>query len=287
MNTEQEAKLRDEADKFRSTLKDHYGKEDDLDAFTNFAKSEAARQYWQEQNKMDSHDEFKIKQRLLHILLSEDMNEVRIDKIMDIFKKEDSLAIRAFKPSEENKPNAFIGKTLKVLKQNKPDLEELDDIRNELYDSLPKGDISSWDLLNIIRDHIIKLDDFILSKPYLAQPTESKDSFYAKSDLRNLLEDVVNELNLSESAIEKHGPLGTEPAKLVSLVLDEKDRTIDALKSGMKMIETKSKESDAVEFAEWILKNNWYKLLGNYWTNGDFNYKSEQLYVEFKNTKGK
>ena len=41
--------------------------------------------------------------------------------------------------------------------------------------------------------------------------------------LTNLLEDVVNELDLSDIAIEKHGPLGTPPADLVRLVLQEKD----------------------------------------------------------------
>ena len=47
---------------------------------------------------------------------------------------------------------------------------------------------------------------------------------------RNMLEDVVNELDLSDSAIEKHGPLGTPPAELVRLVLEEKDRIIAFLK---------------------------------------------------------
>jgi hypothetical protein len=49
-------------------------------------------------------------------------------------------------------------------------------------------------------------------------------SCWNKEELENMLEDVVNELNLSESAIEKHGPMGTAPAELVRLVLDEKNR---------------------------------------------------------------
>jgi len=53
---------------------------------------------------------------------------------------------------------------------------------------------------------------------------------------RNMLEDVVNELDLSALAIEKHGPLGTPPAELVRLVLDEKDKIIRNLKAGLKMI---------------------------------------------------
>jgi hypothetical protein len=51
--------------------------------------------------------------------------------------------------------------------------------------------------------------------------------------MTNLLEDVVNELDLSESAIEQHGPMGTAPAELVALVLAEKDLKIAALKAGL------------------------------------------------------
>ena len=56
-------------------------------------------------------------------------------------------------------------------------------------------------------------------------------------EYKNMLEDVVNELNLSGSAIEKHGPLGTPPAELVRLVLDEKDRVISALEGGIMVID--------------------------------------------------
>lgn len=48
----------------------------------------------------------------------------------------------------------------------------------------------------------------------------------------NLLEDVVNELDLSDGAIAEHGPLGTSPAELVKLVLAQKDLQIRALKQG-------------------------------------------------------
>jgi hypothetical protein len=50
---------------------------------------------------------------------------------------------------------------------------------------------------------------------------------------RNMLEDVVNELDLSDGTIDEHGPLGTAPATLVRLVLDRKDQTIARLKAGM------------------------------------------------------
>ena len=56
-------------------------------------------------------------------------------------------------------------------------------------------------------------------------------------EYKNMLEDVVNELGLSGSAIEKHGPLGTPPAELVRLVLDEKDRVISALEGGIMVID--------------------------------------------------
>jgi hypothetical protein len=57
-----------------------------------------------------------------------------------------------------------------------------------------------------------------------------------REDYRNMLEDVVNELNLSESMIEQHGQCGTAPAELVRLVLEQKDLQISALSRGMKMI---------------------------------------------------
>lgn len=57
-------------------------------------------------------------------------------------------------------------------------------------------------------------------------------SCWNKEELENMLEDVVNELGLSDGMIEKHGPLGTAPAELVRLILDRKDLEILALKQG-------------------------------------------------------
>lgn len=45
----------------------------------------------------------------------------------------------------------------------------------------------------------------------------------------NLLEDVINELGLSEQMIHWHGQHGTEPSVLVRLVLEEKDLKIRML----------------------------------------------------------
>ena len=56
-------------------------------------------------------------------------------------------------------------------------------------------------------------------------------SKWSKEELDNMLEDVVNELELSDSAVEKHGQLGTAPNELVRLVLDEKDLRIRALEA--------------------------------------------------------
>jgi len=58
-------------------------------------------------------------------------------------------------------------------------------------------------------------------------------SCWNKEELENMLEDVINELDLSEIMIEKHGQEGTSPAILVRLVLEEKDKQIRMLKTGM------------------------------------------------------
>jgi hypothetical protein len=62
-------------------------------------------------------------------------------------------------------------------------------------------------------------------------------SCWTKEELENLLEDVVNELDLSDIAIEQHGPLGTAPATLVRLVLREKDLKIRILQAGITDLE--------------------------------------------------
>lgn len=62
-------------------------------------------------------------------------------------------------------------------------------------------------------------------------------SKWNKEELENMLEDVINELDLSYGMIEEHGQLGTSPAKLVRLVLEQKDQQIRMLKGGMKQLE--------------------------------------------------
>lgn len=61
-------------------------------------------------------------------------------------------------------------------------------------------------------------------------------SCWSKEELENMLEDVVNELDLSDGMIEKHGPTGTAPAELVRLVIEKKDLEIRALKQGFVVI---------------------------------------------------
>ena len=63
---------------------------------------------------------------------------------------------------------------------------------------------------------------------------------WTKPELENMLEDVINELDLSEAMIEKHGPRGTAPAELVRLVLEQKDMQIRALRQGF--VEVTAKE---------------------------------------------
>jgi hypothetical protein len=65
-------------------------------------------------------------------------------------------------------------------------------------------------------------------------------SCWTKEELENMLEDVVNELELSGSMIEKHCPRGTTPAELVRIILDRKDleiRELKKLKNGFAVIE--------------------------------------------------
>jgi len=57
-------------------------------------------------------------------------------------------------------------------------------------------------------------------------------SCWTKEELEGMLEDVVNELDLSDMMLDKHGPLGTPPSELVRLVLERKDKEIAMLKRG-------------------------------------------------------
>ena len=58
-------------------------------------------------------------------------------------------------------------------------------------------------------------------------------SKWNKEELENMLEDVVNELDLSEEMIKEHGQRGTAPAELVRLVLSRKDILINRLRNSL------------------------------------------------------
>lgn len=57
-------------------------------------------------------------------------------------------------------------------------------------------------------------------------------SCYTKEELEDMLRSVVDELDLSDVMFEEHGQLGTSPAELVRLVLDQKDKEIAMFKQG-------------------------------------------------------
>ena len=61
-------------------------------------------------------------------------------------------------------------------------------------------------------------------------------SCWNKTELEQMLEDVVNELDLSDTAIAEHGPRGTPPAELVRFVMLQKDDTIRLLRAGFREI---------------------------------------------------
>ena len=60
---------------------------------------------------------------------------------------------------------------------------------------------------------------------------------WTKPELENMLEDVVNELDLSEYIVYEHGQLGTAPAELVRLVMERKDLEIRLLTKGFIKVE--------------------------------------------------
>lgn len=57
-------------------------------------------------------------------------------------------------------------------------------------------------------------------------------STHTQEELENMLEDVVNELELSDGMMEKFGQHGTPPAEMVRVILEEKDRKIQLLNMG-------------------------------------------------------
>jgi len=114
-----------------------------------------------------------------------------------------------------------------------PFCNEIDNSDIELYGRSRLRVYSSW----VVDGHIyfVKCEACGARGPYFFTEKEAIAAWNARIEsedinrMRNLLEDVVNALDLSEIAIETHGPLGTEPAELVKLVLQQKDREIALL----------------------------------------------------------
>ncbi len=64
---------------------------------------------------------------------------------------------------------------------------------------------------------------------------------HTKEKLEEVLCDVVNELDLSDAMLDKHGPDGTAPAILVREVLAQKDLQISMLRRGFVEISPNAK----------------------------------------------
>jgi hypothetical protein len=73
-----------------------------------------------------------------------------------------------------------------------------------------------------------------LTHEHAASLIEEVERLTKKCEERgNMLEDVVNELDLSDGMIEQYGPMGTAPATLVRLVMEQKDLKLRMMQSGM------------------------------------------------------
>ena len=81
-------------------------------------------------------------------------------------------------------------------------------------------------------------------------------SCHSKEKLEQMLEDVVNELDLSAAAIAEHGPMGTPPSQLVRLVLDQKEKTIRMLQAGMVNVQSRREGGERRE----VMKKRSYIL---------------------------
>ncbi len=59
-------------------------------------------------------------------------------------------------------------------------------------------------------------------------------SCWTKEQLENMLEDVINELDLSSKTVEELSARGAAPSVLVRTILDAKNKEIQLLKSALK-----------------------------------------------------
>jgi len=70
---------------------------------------------------------------------------------------------------------------------------------------------------------------------------------HTKVELEQMLYDVVNELDLSDAMLDKHGPHGTPPAILVREVLAQKDLQIALLRRGFVEVGHNERSSPAAK----------------------------------------
>ena len=98
-------------------------------------------------------------------------------------------------------------------------------------------------------------------------------SKWTKEELNNMLEDVVNELGLNESVVEKHGQLGTAPAELVKLVLYEKDLKIRALEANF----VDASKSNLKNKRELLLAYEKFGSTDEYWEQEGRMYAKDQI----------
>ena len=132
---------------------------------------------------------------------------------------------------EKDIDSEFLELSAKLTKAEKKN------INNQIADERVKQDGTVRKLGNIAERAVSILGGTGNNIPYVSSVDSQRFIELAKQELENMLEDVVNELDLSEAMIEEHGQHGTAPAELVRLVLEQKDRQIAMLKAGMKQIE--------------------------------------------------
>lgn len=103
-----------------------------------------------------------------------------------------------------------------------PSVEELDAIADEAYSAAAKQSSSAkvrqTAMLTAIRDEVLR--------------GMGHHGAHTYQELHSMLQDVVSVLDLSELALEKHGPHGSAPVEMVREVLARKDKEIALLKRG-------------------------------------------------------
>ena len=130
----------------------------------------------------------------------------------------------------------------KTLSSNK-EVEEF--FKEKFGNELKASD--SW-VLRFAEEYANQSNTVKVSEEQVLQTKEVEHFKNKCEEYTNKLEDVINELDLSELMIEEHGQHGTPPHELVKLVLEQKDQQIRMLKLGMKDFSNK----ELSKVSEWI-----------------------------------